>query len=115
MSGQPCAFCGWKPTPCAEAVEVEDGDLWLLDQSRRTKAHEYNPAQRAQFHRQLLWIAREKGYKRGWAAYKYREKFGDWPAARNAVPEPPGEIVRSWVRSRQIAYAKAMAKQRGAA
>lgn len=112
-SGQPCGSCGWKPSARAEAVEVEDGDLAHVDPSRRAKAHEYSPAQRSQFHRQLLWIASEKGYKRGWADHKYKEKFGGWPVARNADSEPPGEAVRSWVRSRQIAYAKAMAKQRG--
>lgn len=115
MSGKPCTFCGWKPAPRPDAVEVTDGELGRVDQKRHAQAREYTPAERALFHRQLLWIAHEKGYKPGWAAHKYREKFGDWPADRHTFAEPPDDAVRSWVRSRQIAYAKARAKQRGAA
>jgi hypothetical protein len=51
-------------------------------------------------------IAGERGYKGGWIAHKYREKFGHWPP--NIAPEPiaPTPEVRSWVRSRNIAFAK---------
>ena len=58
----------------------------------------------------LAHIARERGYAAGWAAHKFREKFGTWPAARWVDPLPPDDSVRAWVRSRQIAYAKAMQK-----
>jgi hypothetical protein len=55
----------------------------------------------------LVHIATERGYKPGWTAYKYKEKFNAWPPW-GARPEPiePTPEVRSWVRSRQIAYAK---------
>jgi DNA repair protein RadD len=58
----------------------------------------------------LLWIAREPGYARGWAAHKFREKFDAWPADRFVSPIEPDDAMRAWVRSRQIAYAKAMQK-----
>ena len=103
-------MCGWRPKPKPVAVEVADGELGRVNRALRTKGHEWAPGERAAFHRQLLWIGREKGYRDGWAAHKHREKFGDWPAACDAEPEAPDAAVRSWVRSRQIAYAKAMAK-----
>jgi DNA repair protein RadD len=55
----------------------------------------------------LAHIASERGYQRGWVGHKYREKFGEWPPWGSA-PQPiePTPEVRSWVRSRQIAYAK---------
>jgi hypothetical protein len=55
----------------------------------------------------LTAIAIERGYKLGWVGHKYREKFGDWPRSRTVTPITPMPEVRSWVRSRQIAYAKA--------
>ena len=54
----------------------------------------------------LTHIALERGYKAGWASHKYKEKFGHWPPADTA-PIPPSPEVLSWVRSRNIAYAKA--------
>ena len=85
-----------------------DGDLGLVDRSRRPKGAVYDPAERERWHAMLVWIASERGYKPGWAAYKYKEKFGSWPAW-GAAPEPipPTPEVRSWVRSRMIAFAKA--------
>ena len=58
----------------------------------------------------LLYIARERGYQPGWAAHKYKEKFGGWPESRFVEPIAPDDAMRSWVRSRLIAYAKAMQK-----
>jgi len=56
----------------------------------------------------LAHIAAERGYKAGWIAHQYKEKFGAWPAWGAApVPIAPSPEVRSWVRSRMIAYAKA--------
>ena len=31
------------------------------------------------FYRELLWVAQDRGYKPGWAYFKYREKVGDFP------------------------------------
>ena len=56
----------------------------------------------------LTAIGIERGYRQGWAAVNYKEKFGTWPPrGSNPEPIPPTPEVRSWVRSRLIAYAKA--------
>ena len=54
----------------------------------------------------LVGIARQRGYQDGWASHKYREKFNIWPVSRYAQPLTPDDATLSWVRSRQIAYAK---------
>jgi len=51
-------------------------------------------------------VAVERGYKPGWVAHKYREKFGDWPQHGGVSPIKPSPEVLSWVRSRNIAFAK---------
>lgn len=118
MEGKPCPACGWRPTAKPEIVEVQAGNLGRVDPARRPQQLPLATVEeRLQFHRELLWIAQERGRKPGWAAHHYRNKFGTWPPTPpwNAPePAPAGTIVRAWVRSRDIAYAKAM-QNRGAA
>jgi hypothetical protein len=58
-----------------------------------------------------MGFAQQRGYKLGWAAQKFKEKFGAFPpwSWNGAQPVQPSPSVSSWVRSRNIAYAKAMA------
>lgn len=110
LQGAPCKACGWAPKVKPQHVETRDGDLALLERGKRAVAAYAGAAERDNFHRELLGIARERGYKPGWASHKFKEKFGAWPANRYAAPIAPSPATRSWVRSRQIAYAKAMQK-----
>jgi hypothetical protein len=64
----------------------------------------------AAWHRQLTAIAQERDYKPGWVGNKFKEKFGRWPTRIPVQPEEPTPEVRSWVRSRQIAWAKSQQK-----
>ncbi len=58
----------------------------------------------------LTAICHERGHNRGWIAHKFKEKFGTWPAwGVDVEPITPSAEVRSWVRSRNIAYAKSRA------
>ena len=54
----------------------------------------------------LTGVAVERRYRPGWVAHKYREKFGDWPQRGGITPIKPSPEVLSWVRSRNIAWAK---------
>src|SRR6185437_10550194 len=114
MQGQPCPACGWRPRTKPRAVDIADGDLGEVDRQRRVHQHHVADDERRRFHRMLVGIARERGYKDGWAAYKFKEKFGAWPLDRFAEPLTPDDGMRAWVRSRQIAYAKSLGN-RGAA
>ena len=71
------------------------------------------PGDRARWHAMLASDrAASAATSRAGPPYKYKEKFGAWPPY-GATPTPiaPTPEVRSWVRSRLIAYAK----RRGAA
>jgi DNA repair protein RadD len=115
-AGAPCGHCGFKPETRPRYVYAADGELGLIDRKRRVAPHEWTQAQKLDFFGQLIAIAQERGWKPGFAAAKYREKFGTWPPwPRELVPprvEPTPE-VRAWVKSRAIAWAKA--QDRGAA
>jgi len=115
LEGHPCTRCGWRPQPKARAVDVVDGELGHVDRELAVKGRQVSANDKLRFYAQLLWIAAERSYQRGWAAHKYREKFGTWPSTKYAQPVAPDPEVRSWVRSRQIAWARARAKQQGAA
>jgi DNA repair protein RadD len=86
---------------------VLDGELGLADRNRNIAARVMGPKEMEAWHGQLIFIAQERGYKPGWTYYKYKEKFGKSPP-RGSPPEPipPTSEVGSWVRSRQIAFAK---------
>jgi DNA repair protein RadD len=110
VAGEACGHCGFLPQRPPRGVSFADGDLALVDGSRRPKGNIYDAAERERWHAMLIWIASERGYKPGWAAYKYKEKFGAWPpCAARPEPIPPTAECRSWVRSRMIAYARSIA------
>jgi DNA repair protein RadD len=96
-----CAHCGYQRvrsnSVIAVAGEMEEIDTVASKADRETKQVWYSG---------LRWICKERGYKEGWAANKYKEKFGVWPRklAEAEVPPPP-ELIR-WVKSRNIAWAK---------
>jgi superfamily II DNA or RNA helicase len=107
IAGEPCWHCGYLPQRPPRAVEVDEGELGLVDHSRHAKPKVYDPVERARWHAMLTFVANEHGYKAGWVAHKYKEKFGTWPPWGSApTPMPPTAEVRSWVRSRMIAFAK---------
>jgi superfamily II DNA or RNA helicase len=107
MGGLPCPACGFLPQRPAQYIAHADGDLALVKSGRKAGAVIYDPAERERWHGMLTHIAAERGYQRGWISHKFKEKFGAWPAWGSA-PQPiePTPEVRSWVRSRQIAFAK---------
>jgi len=70
VRGQPCPACGWRPRPKPAAVEVAAGELAAVDRRRQTSAITYGIDERQKFYSQLLWIAGERGYQRGWAGHQ---------------------------------------------
>jgi DNA repair protein RadD len=108
--GKPCPHCGFLPQTPPRDIVIGAGELGLV---ARLNGKAVQPADRAQWHAMLTGIAGERGYKPGWIAHKYREKFGHWPnKGASVTPVAPSQEVRRWVKSRQIAYAKAKDRER---
>jgi len=106
IAGEACNHCGFLPQRPPRTVSIADGELGLVE-GGRARAAEYDGATRARWHAMLAAIAAERGYKSGWGAVNYKEKFGTWPAYGAVIESiPPTPEVLSWVRSRLIAYAK---------
>jgi DNA repair protein RadD len=108
MVAPPCGACSWQPQPRARAIDFEEGELGLVI-GGKANAPAYSEADRAAFFQQLRAMQQTRGYKAGWVGHKYREKFGTFPpwAYNDLPPATPTDAVLRWVRSRQIAFAKA--------
>jgi superfamily II DNA or RNA helicase len=112
--GEPCPQCGFQPKRRADAILFADGELARVEAGKKAQTT-YSPAERTRWHAMLAGIALERGYKQGWAAHKYKEKFGAFPAwGSSPQPMTPSPEVLSWVRSRQIAFAKVRQKENAA-
>ena len=110
--GEACEHCGFLPQRPPRAIVFGDGDLGLVDRKSGAARSAFDPHERMRWHAMLLHIEIERKYKRGFANAKFKEKFGYWPPSRYVEPIEPSREVLSWVRSRNIAWAKAQEKRR---
>ncbi len=100
-----CPVCAFTPKPVCQVITA-DGDLVEL-----TSAGVSPEADRRIFYAELRQLAADRGMKQGWAAHKFREKFGTFPPWdwNNAPTAAPTAATLRWVKSRQIAFARARA------
>jgi DNA repair protein RadD len=101
-----CPCCGFTPVVQNKVVH-RDGEL--IEFRSRTAVVPPSVSDWQTFYCELKRIAETKGYKAGWCAYKFRERFGHFPP-RDLHRFPsiaPSPTTIRWVQSRAIAYAKA--------
>jgi hypothetical protein len=121
--GLACPSCGFKPGPRPDLIIADDADL--VEIGKRAVPLSYE--RRQDWFRELMALRIERNQlrplqgkaplKAGWVAGQYRDKFGDWPPCDWNHLHPAADVsaeVRSWVRSRDIAYAKRMQKANAA-
>jgi hypothetical protein len=63
-------------------------------------------ADKQAFYSELLYLVKNRGYKEGWAAWKYKEKFGVFPRLLEKIETMPSMQTLNWLKSRAIAYSK---------
>jgi DNA repair protein RadD len=114
--GEACGNCGFLPKRRPDAIIFRDGELARVDRNGRP-IKTSDPNERMRFHAMLKFIQQQRGRHPGWVFHSYRAKFGSEPPVSiyQIDPIPPSAEVLSWVRSRDIAYAKAKQKAAGAA
>lgn len=96
FEGKVCPACGEEVTLQWEAILIKEGRLEKLDKDMFVKAQKSEDIVRKkkQFMAKLLGYAEYKGFKPGWAFYKYRERFNEDPKfSVEAIPDD-GEVVR---------------------
>jgi DNA repair protein RadD len=113
-----CPNCGHESKIQSDIIE-QDGELveWIPGKrakEKRRKLDEFTEQERATFLSELKAYGIQHDYKPGWSATKYKEKFKEWPprSIANVAPARWASATTSlWIRSRNIAFHKARAKQ----
>jgi DNA repair protein RadD len=95
-----CPACGFE-YPRKKVQEHVVGTLVELNQTAAAGRDE-----KQQIWSELRFVARERGYNPGWAAHKYKDKFGVWPRGLDDAEIEPSQKTMNWIRSQQIRYAK---------
>jgi DNA repair protein RadD len=110
LSGEACRHCGHYPKRAAEAIVFQDGNLALYNRQTGTARRTSDPNEQLRWHAMLTHYVNQRGQKPGRAAYLFKDKFGYWPPRIQPTPIEPSREVLSWIRSRDIAYAKSRQK-----
>ncbi len=99
-----CEKCGHEPEYKHEKsdIEVLEGTLKKLERKPKAEVKSKDVCQA--WYSQLLCYAKSKGYKSGWAANQYKNKFGVYPRGLHEGHASPSVEILNWVISRQIAY-----------
>jgi len=103
-----CPGCGHKAERPSTVVDA-DGELVELSHRRRpSKVREYTMAEKQQWYSTFIAIGMSRGYKKGWALAKFKDKFGVWP--HHSMHDHPASVyneeAQRWEHSRRIAWAK---------
>ena len=107
-----CPSCGAERVAPVSQIFEREGVLVQFDGAFRKKgdrkAHTYTIQEKARFFAQLKGYCLLRGYKPGWAAMKYKDKFEVWPdwSIRDVQPMAAGPEVLQWIRAGQIRWAR---------
>lgn len=101
-----CPSCGFAPERVTN-VETVSGSLRELTKRKEILNRKTSTWEKSDFYGGLKTYARRKGYKSGWVANQYREKFGVWPNAFKDSPavEPNAEVI-GWIQHQRIKFVK---------
>lgn len=106
-----CPACGYE-RPLTTKIMERDGTLveftGRVSRGKSVQQRAYSMHDRAVFFSQLKGYGVAKGYQKGWATNKYRDKFGAWPdwSIKGVSPTTCGPEVSQWIKHTQIQWAK---------
>ncbi|MCP4570557.1 MAG: DEAD/DEAH box helicase [FCB group bacterium] len=108
FTGRTCPQCGAEVKDYKAKVEAMDAKL--VEVGKRKK--KYTMQEKRQWFGMFEYYRRSKGYKSGWAAHKYREKFDVWPRGMDDVgPIPPDQGFKNYMKHLFIKWKKQKEKQ----
>jgi DNA repair protein RadD len=110
-----CPNCGFERKVVSKISEA-DGELveYLEDKTQiGSPVKIYTRLEKQDFLSQVRGYARDLGKSEGWVSHTYRAKFGVWPnGLKHVQPRRAGYVVTAFIKERNIAYARKMARQR---
>jgi len=105
-----CPMCGRKLELMGEMAEYTEAELVNLKRKVSKKDPVYSNKFKSEFYRELVGYAQGLGrttskvYAKGWAAHKFRVKFGDWPNGLSNAPKHPSKMTLAFIRSQNIRF-----------
>jgi DNA repair protein RadD len=106
-----CPACGFTPE---RKPGVTTGEGELVELGGKAKAKPPTKADKQRWYSGLLHIAGTTGRRPGWAAHKYRTRFGCWPRGLSEQWKKPDIDVLAFVKAEQIRWAKSQGASRAA-
>ena len=105
MTSRRCKACGYE-LPKDSVLYTDNEILKKIERENMPKPEQFSNEEKERWDAELCAYAALKGYRRGWAHYKYQEKFG---VAPNKVSRRTASSVsldvKNWITSRNIANA----------
>lgn len=105
-----CPVCGYEAVKPSEPIPVHEADLQEINRAKIAEGKKANRTDswesKVEFMGQLKAYCVSKGYSKGWASHKYREKYGVWPndpRVKNAPMTNIGDEVKGWIKHQAIA------------
>ena len=95
-----CPNCSHIPTKKERLVLVKEG---RLTEYPTTKP---NPKDKENFYAQLVFYAKQRGYKSGWASWTFKRKYGHFPHSKKVFPVATGKDVMNFIQHCNIRRAK---------
>ena len=109
-----CAVCrsflsrgAFKCNVCGNVMVVDDtvtidGELVDLDHAKikpvkKPKKDRLHKSEEQAFYSGLIDFGQRRGFKPGWAANKFKERFGVWPQKLEVVPMTPRKTVKEFI------------------
>lgn len=107
-----CPNCGSQIVPASAPVPVHESDLQEVKPETLNRQASWD--EKARFMGELKTYCAAHAINPGWAAHKYRAKFGVWPNDPRVKEARPTQAIRpetaSWIRSQNIRWAKSKEK-----
>jgi superfamily II DNA or RNA helicase len=116
-----CWNCGLSFKVVSEILE-DDGELYEVQRgvpmAKKGGKREYSMREKAEWFAQIKRYKIQRGKSDGWAAHTFKDKFGTWPNHPSIRHVEPADFVftevYSFIKHKNIAYARSLAKQGGA-
>ena len=99
-----CPACGFERKAAKSGIEEVSGDLVELTKRKTPLAREWSMNEKQKFFSELLFHAHLRGYKQGWAAWKYKSRLGAWPAydLQRIMAKEISRETQSWITHQNI-------------
>jgi len=108
-SRRDCPACGHEMKQKTEPLEFYKADLIEVGSIANKRNRNTSWEEKINFMGELKRHCRKRKIKIGWAAYKYKDRFGCWPndsRLKTSPERPVSDQTKKWITARNIAWSK---------